>query len=77
MQLFIGDPLAAPVRRRSSVRLLLVAGLALIVGLAQGALVSAQDAAKDVGKDLLNKELNKLFPGGMPGPGTLFPIPKK
>jgi hypothetical protein len=37
----------------------------------------AQEAAKDVGKDLLNKELNKLFPGGMPGPGTLFPIPKK
>ncbi len=26
-----------------------------------------QDAAKDVGKELLNKELEKLFPG-MPGP---------
>ena len=37
----------------------------------------AQDAAKDVGKDLLNKELGKLFPDGMPGPGGLFPFPKK
>ena len=27
----------------------------------------AQDAGKDLGKDLLNKELQKLFPG-MPGP---------
>jgi translocation and assembly module TamB len=37
----------------------------------------AQEAAKDIGKDLLNKELGKLFPDGMPGPGGLFPIPKK
>ena len=29
----------------------------------------AREGAKDVGKDLLDKELNKLFPG-MPAPGT-------
>lgn len=36
----------------------------------------AEGAAKDVGRDLLNKELDKLFPG-MPGPkpGGLFPFP--
>ena len=37
----------------------------------------AQDAAKDVGKDLLNKELNKLFPDGLPVPGGLIPYPKR
>jgi hypothetical protein len=47
----------------------------------------AQDSVKQIGKDLLGKELNKLFPGGMPAPGgglpTLpggffpLPVPKK
>ena len=30
----------------------------------------ARDAAKTVGKDLVEKELGKLFPGGLPLPGT-------
>jgi hypothetical protein len=38
----------------------------------------ARDAAKDAGRDLLNKELEKLLPGGaMPGGLFPFPFPKK
>ncbi|HSQ57707.1 MAG TPA: hypothetical protein VLM40_18435, partial [Gemmata sp.] len=37
----------------------------------------AQSAAKDIGRDLLNRELKKLFPEGMPAPGGFFPVPKK
>jgi hypothetical protein len=47
----------------------------------------ARDATKDVGRDLINRELERLFPGGAPGampggaPGTptgrpLFPLPQ-
>jgi hypothetical protein len=43
----------------------------------QAVVALAREGAKDVGKDLLDKELNKLFPG-MPAPksgGLPFPLP--
>jgi hypothetical protein len=43
---------------------------------------AATDVGKEVGKELLDKELGKLFPGGMPGPGAprpggFFPFPRE
>ncbi|MFO0801359.1 MAG: DUF748 domain-containing protein [Gemmataceae bacterium] len=47
---------------------------------------AAKDAVKDAGRDLLNRELERLFPGGGPGAGTPtggrppllpLPVPKK
>ena len=40
----------------------------------QAIVALAREGAKDVGKELLEKELNKLFPG-MPAPKLPFPLP--